>query len=361
MNASKPLAPRVLLVVAAAVIGLLVIEVGLRIVGLGTAGGDLRDLHVAAPEKPYLFQMRPNLEVQLRRTGDVVYRTNDRGFRGPAHPTGKPEDHIRIVLLGDSVSFGYGVSEQDAYPQRLARELTRRSGRPVEVLNLAVSGYNPYNQAALFRELGGDFDPDLVLVQFCINDLNDPTLHFDAQTRLALGDLPDAAFPDPSTRGQVPAEPAPPLAFCSALRLCRVLAAALTGEPWSPHGRARALAMAPAGGLPPGPTRSWLRARYAEIASGAAAADASFAVIAFPHEGLLSDASSVQRDLASLGDEAGWATLDLLPAFRSSGMTRSELFIDLWHPTAAGHRVAAEEIERQLLERGLLPGTLNGS
>ena len=77
----------------------------------------------------------------------------------------------------------------------------------MEILNLAVSGYNPYNQGELLRDLGLAYEPDLVLAQFCINDLNDPTLHFDTQTRLRLGSIPDPPFPDPPLRRSRSAEP----------------------------------------------------------------------------------------------------------------------------------------------------------
>ena len=46
-----------------------------------------------------------------------------------------------------------------------------------------------------------------MLVQFCINDLNDPTFHFDASTVRALGELPEKAFPDPEARRAAPAFP----------------------------------------------------------------------------------------------------------------------------------------------------------
>jgi phospholipase/lecithinase/hemolysin len=58
--------------------------------------------------------------------------------------------------------------------------------------------------------------------------------------------------------------------------------------------------------------------------------------------------------LDQMGRQEGWDTIDLLPAFQEG--TRSQrLFTDAWHPTAAGHRLAAQVVARELACRGLLP------
>src|SRR5205823_3569057 len=85
-------------------------------------------------------------------------------------------------------------------------------------------GYNPYTEAQLFADVGVGYRPDLVLVEFCINDLNDPTLHFDASTMASLGALPEAAFPDPG--GRRPAA-GPAARLCRRLRTCPRRAAPL--------------------------------------------------------------------------------------------------------------------------------------
>src|SRR5262249_22975644 len=85
------------------------------------------------------------------------------------------------------------------YPAQLEVLLTSESTQPrVEVLDFDVDGYNAYAEAMQFADLGRAYQPDLVMIQFCINDLNDPTLHFDRRTRLHLGRLPGAAFPNDS-------------------------------------------------------------------------------------------------------------------------------------------------------------------
>ena len=207
--------------------------------------------------------------------------------------------------------------------------------------------------------MGITYEPDLVLVQFCINDLNDPTFHFDTQTRLHLGTIPDAAYPNPDWQRRSP----PVLTFalepCRRLRLCALLDDALLA--W----RARPLdaaemraAFLPPDDLPHGPERRWLSDRYSEIADAASSIGARFALIVFPYRAQIEgDASDlIQGRLVELGTDGGWPTVDVLPAFRAAAMGGSNsLFFDIWHPTPTGHRVAAEAILRDLTRRGLLP------
>ncbi len=321
----------------------------------------LRGLHELRPDRAWLFGLRPGARSTLEISGAVPYEVNADGFRDRRYDRSKPPGGFRILVLGDSLSFGYGVAQAQTYPKVMEAGL----GAGFEVLNFGVGGYNPYNEAALFADVGVSYQPDLVLAQFCINDLNDPTLHFDAQTLMHLGAIPDAAFPDPSER-RSRASPwlVSALRLCRGLRLCAAVDDALIGRRVATFERAAEIAaLRPHDALPPGPRREWIRSRYAEIAARAGEVGARFAVLAFPFRAQVEgDASDrVLRELAALGEAGGWATIDLLPAFRDARAEGSEaLFIDIWHPTAAGHRVAASAIVADLRRRGTLPGTGSG-
>jgi lysophospholipase L1-like esterase len=60
---------------------------------------------------------------------------------------------VKILLLGDSVSWGDGVDDRDEiYPQRLERELQAKdTRRTVEIINSAVPGYSTFQQANLLE------------------------------------------------------------------------------------------------------------------------------------------------------------------------------------------------------------------
>ncbi len=333
-------------------------ELALRAYEHASAPPDLRALHRPLPDREWLYGLRPGAEVVLDEPREVVYRINADGFRGPLYERAKPHGAFRIAVLGDSLAFGYGVSADDTFSSRLERRLRR--GTPAsdpnvphfQVLNLGVNGYNAYNEAALFRGLGGRYQPDLVLVQFCINDLNDPTLHFDASTQLALGSLPEAAFPNPGARS-VPTQPG----LCGRLRLCARISSLLGDGPEQIRNRVWAAALSPRDEPQHTAEWSWLRRRYREIARTSGELGAGFGVVVFPYQSQVEGnrRAYAQRALRRMAEEEGWAIVDLLPAFRRAARAGRRLFLDAWHPTPAGHAVAAAAIERKLLQGEMLP------
>jgi len=332
------------------------VEIVLRASRFAFSAGTLRDLHELHPERRWLFGLRPGADVTLGATGGIRYRINDDGFRDRPRTPFPKSGVYRILVLGDSVTFGYGVPEDETFPQQLERALVQ-AGASVEVLNFGVNGYNPYTEAALFADRGAAYHPDLVLVQFCINDLADPTLHFDAQTRLHLGMIPDEAFPDPSKRRPLPRFPLL-LRACRALRVCALMDDAwLAWRAQPPDAQDQLAALAPSN-LDDEIRRAWLAARYGEIDQRARAIDAGFAVVVFPYREQVDGTApaGVQAQLEELGRSEGWITLDLLPAFReASARGERSLFLDTWHPTAEGQRVAAEDTAEELTRLGLIP------
>ena len=103
-------------------------------------------------------------------TGGLV-RVNAEGLRGPPTPPDQPGD-LRILAIGDSVTFGYGVPEEAAFHQVLARRWAEDHGRPVVALNAGLpSAGLPYALHALRRRCLATA-PDLVLVNIVLNDIS---------------------------------------------------------------------------------------------------------------------------------------------------------------------------------------------
>jgi lysophospholipase L1-like esterase len=103
-------------------------------------------------------------------------RTNSRGMRYRESPVEKPADTYRIVGLGDSVMFGWGVDQDQTYLALLEQRLNALPGthRRFEVLNFAVPGYNTTMEVATFEQKALPFNPDLVVIQFVSNDFDVP-------------------------------------------------------------------------------------------------------------------------------------------------------------------------------------------
>jgi lysophospholipase L1-like esterase len=76
----------------------------------------------------------------------------------------------RVAVLGDSIAFGYWVREEDGFPRQLEAML-RAGGQRVEVLDFGVPGYNLDQEIETLRAKALAFQPDAVVVAFCLNDL----------------------------------------------------------------------------------------------------------------------------------------------------------------------------------------------
>lgn len=97
---------------------------------------------------------------------------NGRGYRGRELPLPKPGDRTRVVVLGDSIAFGYGVSDEEAFPHLLT---VRSHG--IEAVNLGVEGYGPGQELLVLRREGLREDPDVVVLAVCLrNDFVDAVL-----------------------------------------------------------------------------------------------------------------------------------------------------------------------------------------
>src|SRR5439155_5599961 len=81
---------------------------------------------------------------------------------------------FRILVLGDSVTFGHGSVYEHTYPYLLEQRLKAWNPKiDWQVWNAAVPGYNTSQELAQLLEVGDRFKPDLVVVGFFENDLVD--------------------------------------------------------------------------------------------------------------------------------------------------------------------------------------------
>jgi len=103
--------------------------------------------------------------------GDVEVTINARGLRNRETPYEKPAGVFRILCVGDSVTFGWGVPQERTYASRLEALLDGGAdGKRVEVINGGVGGYNTTQEAAFLRTEGVKYAPDLILLFFAMND-----------------------------------------------------------------------------------------------------------------------------------------------------------------------------------------------
>lgn len=111
-----------------------------------------------------------------RAEANVVYQINRLGFRGREYSLEKPSDAHRIVVLGDSVTFGWGVALEERFTDLVERALNAegRSGKAIEILNLALPGYETMHHRYVFNQIW-QYGPDAVVVCFNRNDVQNDT------------------------------------------------------------------------------------------------------------------------------------------------------------------------------------------
>jgi hypothetical protein len=102
----------------------------------------------------------------LLRPGGYV---NQDGFIGRDYAILTPKGTYRIMALGDSVTM-YGAMEGHGYPALLEASLPEITETKVEVLNLAVGGYDTSDQLESLQQIGLKYNPQLIVVGHCIND-----------------------------------------------------------------------------------------------------------------------------------------------------------------------------------------------
>jgi lysophospholipase L1-like esterase len=163
------------LVLASCLVTLGLLEAGLRLVPAWTQS--TRDERFAfnpyRPDGALGFTLRPGVRVRhVDRDFAVTVSVNALGGRGPERSPSRPAGTARILLLGDSFAFGWGVEQEDSFGAVLERRLTERVG-PVEVLSAAVPGYSTDQHYIYLRTRGLELRPDLVLLATSENDLTE--------------------------------------------------------------------------------------------------------------------------------------------------------------------------------------------
>jgi len=119
-----------------------------------------------------VYELRPN--VRGRFMGQPVV-TNSQGLHDNEYSLHKEPGTFRIVGVGDSSLFGWGVPFEDSGLKVLERRLNEKShAQKFEVINFGVPGYNTAMEAETFVRRCLEYSPDLVLLNFNTNDYDVP-------------------------------------------------------------------------------------------------------------------------------------------------------------------------------------------
>lgn len=326
----------------AVLLGLL--EISFRVVGIyaGTHYIGRRTV-VRSPDDRLQYELEPGAFVQA----EVAYRINEHGMRDDPVSILKPEGTTRIAVIGDSIAFGLWVAMADAFPHQLESMLNEQqpSARRIEVLNFGVPGYDIAKEARVLATRAIAFDPDIVIVAFCLNDVRsvgspEYGIVLERERRRASGGF--GWFAD------VVRDHSVLLAWID-YRLTR----RAVRKHYMQHTVSR----------PEAPDKDpWidlqLAAGFGEIAKTLAEAGRVPALVAifptFDYPFVAYPNTWLHTRVAEIARKNGLVVVDLLPCF--SGYALQDVRIDPVHPTPMGHRVGAHAIRDALAANGMLPG-----
>lgn len=251
-------------------------------------------------------------------------RTNSLGMRDDEPLPRDTPGLFRVLALGDSVTFGFRVSQSENFSAFLEGECKplALAARPVEVLNAGVSGYASRDEAAVLAGRWIELEPDLIVLSYVLND------------------------PEFEARQPLPRFFVEPHAWQHSALLRWVMH---KREAWRIRelGQGSYFRYLHAPGEPAWQSVDDAFTRIAEVAK---AHDIRVVMPIFP---LFSPRPwnkypfrAQHAQVAAAGAAKGFLVIDLLERFEREDPRSLLIADDDSHPNAAGHRIAAEEIRR---------------
>lgn len=278
---------------------------------------------------------------------DYQGASNKLGYRDRDHEVAKPAGVWRVVVLGDSIGAGLRVERfEDTFPPIL-ESLLRARGVNAEVINLSVSGYNTRQEVETLKERGLRYDPDLVLVAYSLTD----------RERVDGDILKTLLEAERAQGGQSAARVNPWLVRSALYRFFRY----------------RVLAPRPAGSAQPADAVDPELQKYIDLVSGDTVAESfqdlagmskreGFSVLVAVFPRLVRNFRTYRfteqhRFVRGQSAANGFHHLDLLETFARCRQTSPQpIETDSYHPSATGHRCAAEAMAEAILREVRPPG-----
>lgn len=307
-------------------------ELGLRLVGvpqpprprllLRLLDVDI-DFPFMRPDPETFWSLRPGYRGEF--LGQQV-SVNSLGLRGAEVAARKPAGRRRLLLFGDSITFGYGVGDDQTYAYRLG---ALAGGRGLETVNAGVTGFTSYQVGAWLRRTLGSVAADYA--SFCIgwNDgTQRPTADRDYARRLERLTGVESAL--------------------SRLYLFRATQGVLA--------RAAVRSQREAAWQTPRVPLEEYRQNLRAMARDCRAHGVRPAFLALPHRKRAGEPPASVPYAAALREVARELDIPVLEigvlAADAPVADTSELFVDTLHLSPAGHDYLARELERQLAALG---------
>lgn len=287
-----------------------------------------------------LWGMSPGIKPNAE---DSQADINELGFRGSMPDRPKPDGRLRVISLGDSSFYGFGVNDSETFDVQLTRSLNER-GVDADSVNAGVAGYSIAQHAVALDEVLWDLEPDLLVLCNVWSDNTWDTFHDEDL-------LVSAAFARKN-----------PLTRSAFVKLVAAQFSAL-----APTNSGKIIVWNGADGWPEGkirrvPLDRWI-ALHHEVLVEASKRGVGAVFLKPTNSFLLSEVhdgpppawSPYFRAMDALASLHGIPVVDVTSAYTEAmeeGIEATELLWDKMHPTALGHTVLAAAIESTLVASG---------
>jgi lysophospholipase L1-like esterase len=125
-----------------------------------------RDVKVISEDPLIAHEHGANRHARLM---GVDVQTNSHGLRDREYPVERVPGTLRIVMLGDSFTEGWGVPLEDTFSKRIEHLYADR-GVTAEVMNAGIGNYNTIQEVEYFLKRMTPYNPDIVVLNYFVND-----------------------------------------------------------------------------------------------------------------------------------------------------------------------------------------------
>ena len=154
----KGLVKNLALSLAGLLLFVFLMEIVLRWFGFG-------NLVIYQPDRKLFWKPKLNQSCYTK-FGHKPVHINSKGTRGKEFSETKPDNVFRIISLGDSRTFGWGLSEPETYSGLLENHFQEQAGDSlgIEVINAGVNAWSYAQMYVYLRDIGMKYNPDMVIL-----------------------------------------------------------------------------------------------------------------------------------------------------------------------------------------------------
>ncbi len=124
---------------------------------------DINFTNIYSKDHNLFWRLKSSISTNSELFSAIQYQTNSLGFRGADFP--EKGSKTRILALGNSCTFGWGVAQNSIYTSEL-----QNLQPATEVLNCGTPGYSSLQGKRLLAEIASKLKPDILLIMFGWND-----------------------------------------------------------------------------------------------------------------------------------------------------------------------------------------------